>query len=223
MVTAGGTREYLDPVRFLTNSSSGRLGLSMVVELARRGASVELIDTGIEVDVAVESQLAARDVARTAFDMMSALSKRMEHADGLIMLAAVADYGPANYISSKRKKDGSAWVVELTETPDILAGVAVQRRPGQALIGVSLEDTDWIGRAMKKTQSKGVDLCIAVELGADLPFGDRRMRCALVDAEQVVQQEELRDKAQVARLTVDWLATRLAADDGAAAEGRSKA
>jgi phosphopantothenoylcysteine decarboxylase/phosphopantothenate--cysteine ligase len=223
VVTAGGTREYLDPVRFLTNASSGRLGLGMVAELARRGASVELIDTGIDVDVAIESQLAARDVARTAFDMMSALSRRMETADGLIMLAAVADYGPANYISSKRKKDGSAWMVELTETPDILAGIAAQRRPGQALIGVSLEDTDWINRAMKKTQSKGVDLCIAVELGADLPFGDRRMRCALVDAEQVVQQEELRDKAQIARLTADWLAVRLAADSGAAAESRSKA
>jgi len=223
VVTAGGTREYLDPVRFLTNASSGRLGLSMVAELARRGAAVVLVDTGIEVDVAIESQLAERDVARTAFDMISALSKRMESADGLIMLAAVADYSPANYVSSKRKKDGSAWVVELTETPDILAGVAAQRKPGQALIGVSLEDTDWISRAMKKTQSKGVDMSIAVELGADLPFGDRRMRCALVDAEQVLQQEELRDKSQIARLTVDWLAARLAADSGAAADKRSKA
>lgn len=216
VVTAGGTREYLDPVRFITNASSGRLGLSMLAELARRGATTELIDTGIEVDVAVESQLAERETVRTAFDMMAALRRRMEHADGLIMLAAVADYGPANYASSKHKKDGTPWVVEFTETPDILAGVSAQRRAGQLLVGVSLEDTDWVDRAMKKTAAKDVDLSIAVELGGDLPFGDRRMRCALVEADRVVAQEALRDKVQVARLTADWLAARFAVADEAA-------
>lgn len=208
IVTAGGTREYFDPVRYITNASSGVLGLSIAAELARRGTAVELIETGIEVDIATESRLAARETVRTAFDLQATLRRRAMKVDGVIMLAAVADYGPASYQETKHKKDGSAWVVELTETPDILAGLAAVRRAGQVLVGVSLEDTDWLDRGMKKVQAKGVDLNIAVELGADLPFGDQRMQCALVETDRIIAPPELRSKAEVARLVADWLAKR---------------
>jgi len=212
VVTAGGTREYLDPVRYLTNASSGLLGLNVAAELSRRGARVSLIETGIEVDIATEARLASRDTVRTAYDLQAALSRRMRDADGLVMLAAVADYSPAGYEDTKHKKDGGAWTVEFTETPDILAGVAAGRQPGQLLVGVSLEDTDWLLRGMKKVAKKGVDVNIAVELGADLPFGDSRMRCALVSADTELAKAGLRSKPEVAGLVADWLAGRFRED-----------
>jgi len=213
IVTAGGTREYLDPVRFITNASSGTFGQSVAAELVRRGAKVELIDTGIELPSGIEGQLAARQIVRTAFDLQAMLAKRLPKAEALVMLAAVADYGPAKYIQNKRKKDGHAWSLELVETPDVLAGIGQQRPAGAAgplLIGVSLEDTDWIERARAKAASKGVDLMIAVELGADLPFGERRMNCALVTPGEVLAAPEQRSKTEAARLVADWLAQRFA-------------
>ena len=217
IVTAGGTREYLDPVRFLTNASTGQLGLCIVAELTRHGATVELVDAGLNVDIAMESRLADRAIVRTAYDMQAEVTRRMASADALVMLAAVADYGPSSYSSTKRKKDGMPWVVELTETPDILAGVAEGRKPGQVLVGVSLEDQDWLERGMKKAAAKHVDLNIAVELGADLPFGDNRVHCALVTAEQVVAPAAQRAKSEVARLVADWLVTRFAGSSAVAA------
>jgi len=214
IVTAGGTREYLDPVRFITNASSGRLGLNVVSELARRGARVELVETGIDVDIALEAQLSARETVRTAFDLQAELTRRLPGADALVMLAAVADYSPADYHNTKHKKDGSAWTVEFVETRDILAEAAAKREPGQVLVGVSLEDTDWLARGMKKAAKKNVDMLIAVELGADLPFGDSRLNCALVNEKRELVPAGRRAKAEVARLLGDWLAKRLNAAEG---------
>jgi len=208
IITAGATCEYLDPVRFITNASTGRLGLSLVSELARRGARIELIDTGIDADVALEARLAARETVRTSYDLLAALKHRLPAADALIMLAAVADYAPSSFQNSKHKKDGTPWMVELAETTDVLATVAADRKAGQVLVGVSLEDTDWLARGMKKVAQKGVDLNIAVELGADLPFGDERMTCALVDSVNVIEPPARRAKAEVAKLLGDWLAAR---------------
>jgi phosphopantothenoylcysteine decarboxylase/phosphopantothenate--cysteine ligase len=213
IVTAGGTREYLDPVRFLTNASTGQLGLQVASELARRGAVVTLIDTGVDVDPAVESQLSHRAIVSSASDMQTELERRLPTADGLIMLAAVADYSAANPGTAKHKKDGKPWAVDLVETPDILAGVAAGRMPGQLLVGVSLEDTDWLDRGMKKTAAKGVDLSIAVELGSERPFGEHRIRCALVEPNKVVVHPELRNKAEVSQLVADWLAAKFAGSE----------
>jgi phosphopantothenoylcysteine decarboxylase/phosphopantothenate--cysteine ligase len=206
IVTAGGTREYLDPVRFITNASSGRLGLEVAAALVGRGAAVELVETGIVVPDELAAGLSARQTVRTAFDLQAALERSFPAADGLCMLAAVADYGPASYLNTKRKKDGSVWVVELAETADILAGLAARRRPGQALCAVSLEDADFVNRAMKKAAAKRVDAVLAVELGADLPFGGGKLRCALVDGAAVLAPPELREKALAAQLIADWFA-----------------
>jgi phosphopantothenoylcysteine decarboxylase / phosphopantothenate---cysteine ligase len=209
IVTAGGTREYLDPVRFITNASSGRLGLEVCQALLDAGAQVELIETGIEVSPALASRLALRHTVRTAFDMQAQLGRSFPQAQGLCMLAAVADYSPAQYHQTKRKKDGSVWGVELTETPDILAALAAGRIAEQAVCGVSLEDTDWLGRAVKKAAAKRVDALLAVELGADLPFGDKRLNCALVDASGIVEPPGLRSKPESAALIAQWFVKQL--------------
>ena len=209
IITAGGTREYLDPVRFITNASSGRLGLNVASELARRGATVLLLDTGIEVPPKIESQLAGREVVRTAFDLQRALTERVPQADGLVMLAAVADYSPVRYEPHKRKKDGKVWSLELSETTDILAQACRGRRKGQVLVGVSLEDTDWLERGQRKAASKGADALLAVELGADLPFGPHQLTCALVARDRVITGPARRDKSEAAQLIGDFLAERL--------------
>ncbi len=214
IITAGGTREYLDPVRFITNASSGQLGLNVASELARRGARVLLLDTGLDVPPTIESQLAEREVVRTALDMQRALMERLPHADGLVMLAAVADYSPARYEPQKHKKDGQAWSVELSETTDILAGACRARRAGQAIVGVSLEDTDWLERGQHKAASKGADALLAVELGADLPFGPRQLTCALVARDRILAVPARRDKTEAARLIGDFLADSLQAGAG---------
>lgn len=209
IVTAGGTREYLDPVRFITNASSGRLGLAVCQALLDLGAQVELIDTGIEAAPALSARLLQRNTVRTAFDLQVQLSRSFPAAHGLCMLAAVADYSPAQYHNTKRKKDGTVWDIELTETPDILAQLGASRRPGQAICGVSLEDTDWLARAQKKAAIKQAQALLAVELGADLPFGDRRLNCALVDASGILQPAALRSKAEAAALITQWFAGQL--------------
>lgn len=215
VVTAGGTREYLDPVRFITNASTGRLARDTVHGLASAGAEVILVDSGIEIEPDVARRLASRHEARTAFDMLSVLSREMEQADGLVMLAAVADYSPSRYLSTKRKKDGGPWKVEFSETTDVLATVAGRRRDGQLLLGVSLEDTDWVDRAVKKTAVKHVDAILAVELGGDLPFGDSRINCALVDGSGVLEPAGMRSKPEAAALVVDFMTSRLGAGEPA--------
>lgn len=209
VVTAGGTREYLDPVRFITNASTGRLALEAADKLMSSGAEVVLVDSGIEVADGFARRLAGRHEARTAFDMLSVLSRELEQADGLVMLAAVADYSPSRYQNTKRKKDGKAWKVEFSETTDVLAEVAARRRNGQLLVGVSLEDTDWVERAVKKTAKKHVDAILAVELGGDLPFGDSRINCALVDGNGVLEPAAMRSKPEAAGLVAGYLAQHL--------------
>jgi len=214
LVCGGATREYLDPVRFITNASSGRLALEMVQALLERGASVELVHTGLDLSAGLQARLAGSSEARTGFDLQSALARALPQADALIMLAAVADYAPTQYLPSKRKKEGGAWQVELHETADVLGSLQAVRRSGQVVVGVSLEDTDWLQRAMGKARRKAMDACLAVELGADLPFGEQRMRCALVDGSATLAPEMLRSKAQVAALITDWLSSRLAQSAG---------
>lgn len=205
VVTAGGTREYLDPVRYITNASSGRLALEVVKAIIAEGGQVELVDTGIEIPAALEAKLAARCTALTAFDMLTVLSKTVPSADSLVMLAAVADYSPAAYSTTKRKKDGGTWVVEFCETPDVLATLASQRKAGQLFAGVALEDTDWLERSVNKAAKKSVEVLLAVELGADLPFGDNKINCALVGPDCVISQAKRRSKPEASKLLVDWI------------------
>jgi phosphopantothenoylcysteine decarboxylase / phosphopantothenate---cysteine ligase len=209
VVTAGGTREYLDPVRFLTNNSTGALGVEVCKALMLRGIGVDLLDTGIEVPEQLAQSLTQRREVSTAFDLQGALQRALPDADGLVMLAAVADYGPTRYSSSKRKKDGAAWSIELAETPDVLASLAPLKQDGQLFVGVSLEDTDWLKRAQKKCAAKGCDAMLAVELTGELPYGERRMHCALVTADAILVQPAMRSKPEAATMLADWLVPRL--------------
>jgi phosphopantothenoylcysteine decarboxylase/phosphopantothenate--cysteine ligase len=218
IVTGGGTREYLDPVRFLTNASTGTLALTVAGALLDAGAAVELVAGELNVPRELAMRLVEREGVRTAFDMQHAIADSLHKADGLVMFAAVADYTPAQYQSSKHKKDGADWTVTLTETQDILKSLDGLRQPGQLFVAVSLEDEDWLARGMKKARDKRVDLMLAVELGVDLPFGDRKLHCALLAGNEQILPPGRRDKAEVAQAIAHWLGAHLADNPAAGKE-----
>ncbi len=209
IVTAGGTREYIDPVRYITNASTGTLGLEIAMAMMDAGATVELLETGIEIRPELVPRFTEITRVRTALDLQGELARRLPDADGLVMLAAVADYGPAHYIPSKRKKDGDAWQLSLEETPDVLASMKQLRRSDQLICGVSLEDSDWLERAKDKARRKGADMLLAVELGGDLPFGRSKLNCAMVTGDSVLAEPGWREKHELAAMTVQWIAGRL--------------
>jgi len=158
LVSAGGTREPLDAVRFLGNRSSGRMGVALAAEARRRGAYVTLLASNLSVPPPV-----GVDVIETpsAADLEREALERGPFADVVVMAAAVADYRPAEALASKRPKDASAWTVELEPTTDVLQALGTSRRPGQVLVGFAADHGDGgLERAREKLNRKNVDLVV---------------------------------------------------------------
>ena len=158
LVSAGGTREPLDAVRFVGNRSSGRMGVALAAEAHRRGAEVTLLAANLAVPVpagvAVVETATAADLEREALG-------RAADADVVIMAAAVADYRPAEALAAKRPKDATAWTLELEPTTDVLAELGERRRDGQLLVGFAAETGDaGLERAREKLSRKGADLFV---------------------------------------------------------------
>lgn len=159
LVSAGPTREYVDPVRYLTNESSGRMGFAIARALARRGASVTLVAG----PVALETPDGVRRVdVVSARDMLSAVRREFRASDALVMSAAVADWRPTRKLAGKwRKKDSAASSarLELTRNPDILAQVA-RRKGARLVMGFALETGDGERRAQAKLRRKNLDYIV---------------------------------------------------------------
>lgn len=155
LVTAGGTREPLDPVRFLGNRSSGRMGVALADAAVLRGADV----TTLLCNAAVGPAGGAVVETPTAADLEREAIARAADADVVLMAAAVADYRPAEAADGKRARDG-AWSLDLVPTADILAAIGAARRPGQVLVGFAAETGDGLARARAKRERKGVDLIV---------------------------------------------------------------
>ena len=157
LVSAGGTREPLDSVRFLGNRSSGRMGVALASEARRRGAQVTLLAANLAVPaptgVTVVETPTAADLEREAL--------ARSDADVVMMAAAVADYRPAAPLGSKRPKDDEPWRVELESTADILAELGRIHRPDQVLVGFAADGADsGLDRARRKLVAKGADLFV---------------------------------------------------------------
>jgi phosphopantothenoylcysteine decarboxylase/phosphopantothenate--cysteine ligase len=162
VVSAGGTREPIDPVRFITNRSSGKQGHAVAAAALRRGAEVVLVTTsrqpapgGVTVDR-----------VETAAEMESAVLERAAHADVVVMAAAVADFRPKVATESKLHKADGVPDLVLEATPDILAELGRRRRTGQVLVGFAAETDAVAERAVAKLQAKGVDLMVANDVSA---------------------------------------------------------
>lgn len=202
LLTSGPTREPLDPVRYLGNRSSGRMGFALAAAAWRRGAEVTVVSgptglpspTGVEV-VPVE----------TALEMDHAVRERIGEADVILFAAAVADYRPADPTERKRKRarDGDGWTVELAANPDIAAGTRELRKSGAVAVGFALETEDLLENAAAKREAKGFHLVVANPAGeADAGFGTETNRVTLL-GEGEPEALPLLFKDQVAEAVLD--------------------
>ena len=216
LVTAGPTFEDLDPVRFLGNRSSGRMGFALAQEAARRGAAVVLIAGPTRVDAPAVSELVR---VRSARDMHAAVMAHIAGADAVVMAAAVADYAPAAGAADAKIEKGGPLSLELERTPDILAELG--RRRGAArlpvLIGFAAETGQPEDRARRKLAAKQVDLIVANDVSTPgAGFDVETNRVSLVSADGV-DAMPLMAKSEVAVIVIDRLERLLLATAAAAA------
>ena len=202
VVTAGPTREAIDPVRFVSNHSSGRMGVSVAAAAWRRGASVTLIAGPLAVPPPVGVSMVR---VESTDEMRQAVERELAKADVLVMAAAPADYRPAEASTSKLKKTGQARAIELEENADILKSTRNARRDGAVVVGFALETDDLIDNAKRKLDAKALDLIVlndAKEEGAG--FGVETNRVTLL-ARGTPEPEELPllTKPQVADVILD--------------------
>lgn len=213
VVTAGPTREALDPVRFLSNRSSGRQGFAIAQAALDAGAEVTLIAGPVALPAPVGAQRVDVTSAQEMEQAVLAHAVGDEPADVLIMAAAVADFRPAQTSAHKIKKAGAEQTLhlELTPTPDILMSVAQQARRPRVVVGFAAESQDLIANAQEKLARKRLDLIVANDITApDAGFEVETNRVHFVTAEGV-ESLPLMSKEEVAAHLVAWIAKRLGA------------
>ena len=201
LVTAGPTYENIDPVRFIGNHSSGKMGVEIAEELTRRGAKVNLIIGPSSVS---SSKFVNRINVVSADDMNREVSSLAEQMDVFIMSAAVADFKPSNQENKKIKKEEGTPVIELTENPDILKGIGQNKREDQLLVGFALETNNELENAKSKLKRKNLDLIVLNSLqdkGAGFK-GDTN-KVTLIDKKMNINSFELKSKKEVAKDIVD--------------------
>lgn len=209
VVSAGGTREPLDPVRYLGNRSSGKQGYALAKAAAARGARVTLVEanTGIPDPAGV-------DVVHvgTAVQLREAVLKAAADADAVVMAAAVADFRPAVYATGKIKKrdDVEAPVVELVRNPDILAEISAERAlPGQVVVGFAAETDDVIANGREKLRRKGCDLLVVNEVGERKTFGSEENEAVILASDGSDTPVPYGPKEALAETVWDLVAPRL--------------
>lgn len=200
LVTAGATQEALDPVRYITNHSSGKMGYSLAKISAFRGAEVVLVSG----HTALAAPLFAERVSVTsAEDMFQAVTERSEWADIIIKAAAVADYRPATVSSEKIKKSDDQMSIGLERTQDILGYLGAHKRDGQFLCGFAMETQDLLENASQKLKKKNADMIVANNLkvtGAGFA-GDTNVVTLIT--KNGAEEQELMSKEEVAGVILD--------------------
>jgi phosphopantothenoylcysteine decarboxylase / phosphopantothenate---cysteine ligase len=205
LVTAGGTREAIDSVRYVGNRSSGRMGFALAEEAAARGADVTVV--AANVGLSRNPRVRYVDVVSAA-DLLAACEQEFASADVLLMAAAVADFRPAQAAATKLKKEGrEALELALEPTPDVLSGLAAQRRPGQLLVGFAAEHGDGaVDYGRGKLERKGLDAVVVNDISrADIGFDGDHNEVTIVTAAGD-EHVERASKAEVARAICDAVA-----------------
>ncbi|WP_030420867.1 bifunctional phosphopantothenoylcysteine decarboxylase/phosphopantothenate--cysteine ligase CoaBC [Streptomyces sp. SCSIO 75703] len=209
VISAGGTREPLDPVRFLGNRSSGKQGYALARTAAARGARVTLVSAN-----AALPDPAGVDVVRagTAVELREAVLRAAADADAVVMAAAVADFRPAEYATGKIKKQEGRdpGPVALVRNPDILAEVAAGRsRPGQVVVGFAAETDDVLANGRAKLKRKGCDLLVVNEVGERKTFGSEENEAVVLGADGTETPVPHGPKEDLADTVWDLVAARL--------------
>ncbi len=208
LVSAGGTREELDPVRFLGNWSSGRQGYALARAAAARGAKVTLVSANVALD-----DPAGAEVVRviSAREMRDAMMPAAAEADAVVMAAAVADYRPEHRSDSKIKKTGAAPPpLRLVPNPDILRELSRARaRPGQVIVGFAAETGDLLANGRAKLAAKGCDLLVVNQVGGGLAFGTADNEAVVLASDGSQTRVPRGPKEALAEVVWDLVASRL--------------
>jgi len=204
LVTAGGTQEAIDPVRYIGNRSSGKMGFAIAEEAALRGAAVELVAGPVQL-VVDRPGISRTDVVNAA-GMAAACKALATVADAVVMCAAVADYRPANAADGKLKKKDAALQIALEPTEDILAWMGANKPIGQRLVGFALETDNELANAADKLARKQLDLLVLNSLrDAGAGFGSDTNKITLLAPGKDPQALPLMSKREAARAILDRL------------------
>lgn len=211
VVSAGGTREPLDPVRFLGNTASGRQGYAIAAVAAARGARVSVVAANVELPDPAAVEVVR---VRTARELRDAVHKLAQDADAVVMSAAVADFRPAAEAAHKIKKAGGVpRDIPLAENPDVLAELVAARRPNQVLVGFAAETGDETGTVLDhgraKLAAKGCDVLVVNAVGEGRAFGQPDNAAVILGADGTETDVPLGPKALLAAAVCDAIAMRI--------------
>ena len=208
VITAGPTHEPIDPVRFIGNHSTGRMGIALAEEFARRGAEVDLIlgPSSLKPSEAVRTTRVT-----TAEEMLQATEEVIEEADIAIFSAAVADYRPRYHYTEKIKREGQAEMeLELVRNPDIAATLGARKRPEQFFVGFALESNAGVEEAKRKMHAKHFDAIVLNSLqDAGAGFAYETNKVTIFDREGSIEAYELKSKDAVAHDIASFIIKRL--------------
>ncbi len=198
LLTAGPTQEAIDPVRYVTNHSTGKMGYAVAEALARAGAQVHVVSGPTTLDVA--HPMISVERVTSAEQMWQACEKHFAHVDLAVLSAAVADYKPLKAADQKIKKNESALVLTLTKTVDIAAELGKRKKPHQVIVGFALETENEEAHALEKMERKNFDLIVLNSLrDAGAGFGGDTNKIKMISRDKRVQSFELKSKKEVAR------------------------
>ena len=202
LVTAGRTEEDIDPVRYISNRSSGRMGFAIAERAKELGAHVTVIHGSV--DVPGPNVDSVKKVT-TASRMKSAVMRSFPGCDVLVMAAAVADYSPVRKASQKIKKSNEDLVIKLRKTPDILEAVRKKKTKRQVVVGFALESTDGEENALKKISSKGCDYLVLNMIGKNTGFGAETNQVTLYKRKEKLAATSVISKKEAAAFIIDRL------------------
>jgi phosphopantothenoylcysteine decarboxylase/phosphopantothenate--cysteine ligase len=204
LITAGGTRESIDPVRFISNRSSGKMGYALASAAVKRGGSVTLVSAPTDLPSPAGAQV---HQVESAFDMLEACWKRFDETDVLVMAAAVADYMPESYQEKKIKKGQGISEISLKPTPDIVKELAAKKK-SQFIVGFAAETEDLEDNARKKMRDKNLDLIIANDITKGI-FGSDSTSISIIDRQGAVSRYDKISKTEAAEIILDAIIERL--------------
>ena len=206
VVTAGGTREAIDPVRYVGNRSTGKQGYAIAEAALARGAEVTLIST-VDIEVPLGVDLVS---VESASEMHEAVLERAD-ADVIVMAAAVADFRPVDVSDSKIKKDGGPPELVLEATVDILSDLGSSKLPGQVIVGFAAETDELVTHARAKLERKNVDVIVANDVSApEVGFAHETNEVTILEADGCLRHVSLRSKREIADEVLDTVAQILA-------------
>ncbi len=199
LITSGPTREYLDPVRFLSNASSGKMGRALAAAAFERGFEVVLVSGPVETDY--PDELEVREVLTTD-EMLKQCLRIFPDCDAVIGAAAPCDYRPKNYSDTKLSKSAFGGMLELVETPDILAALGKIKRPNQQIIAFALETDNAREKALAKLRKKNADFIV---LNDPTVIGSPEATIAILKRDGTIIEQLRGGKTEVARRIVGLL------------------